>query len=682
MPARGMDTDSSTTVACEHADRCGGCPVIGLPYTDQLGLKRGRVVQALGRYPALDLVYTEPLLAAEPVVSYRTRAKLMVGRGGDVGLYARGGGHQVVDIPRCRVLSPLLSRLAESLRARIRQQEEDGGALGPFDGQRGGTLRAVDLREVREGAHAKPRALLTLVVQRTEDPRIDALREAAEALRRDHSEIAGVAVNFHVGDTPQVLGPQTVHLAGVDAAADAMGASVHLATFGSFVQAHRAQARRVHDILLAGLGLEGEESADRPRRVLDLYGGSGAIALALAKAGAEVTLVEAFGPAAELAARAAEQQHLSVRAIHADTASALRGLRRDGQSFDAIVVNPPRRGTSPAARELMARLEATTIAYVSCDPETLARDLDHLSRMGYRAARLQPLDMIPLTDEVETVALLHRAPPPRPHVAFEDETVLLVAKSPHEPTSPQGDEASSLTARVRQIPGAEEAVPVHGLDPGASGLVLYARRPDFVAPWRGALAAESSRRIYLAAVRGVTASKGTVSRDLREDGRVHSARTRYRRLAVIGGHCVLRVVPDQDRTHQIRRHLAAVGHPVLGDDRYGHGPTNRYFDEKHGLDRTFVHCVRMEVEHPLTGERMVVESPLPGDLRLVLERTSGPGTLRFLDHKHALGTGGVSSVPPEPDSGHARGSALDVDGAPVTVRPEIVGDDDAGPREA
>jgi hypothetical protein len=72
----------------------------------------------------------------------------------------------------------------------------------------------------------------------------------------------------------------------------------------------------------------------------------------------------------------------------------------------------------------------------------------------------------------------------------------------------------------------------------------------------------------------------------------------------------------------------------------------------------------------------VVEAPLPGDLRAVLERTSGPGTLRFLDHKNALGTSGVSSLPPPPDSLHERGSVLDVDSRSPTIRPPITTDDD------
>ena len=219
---------------------------------------------------------------------------------------------------------------------------------------------------------------------------------------------------------------------------------------------------------------------------------------------------------------------------------------------------------------------------------------------------------------------------------------------------------------------------MHRIDVGTSGLVMLARRAELVAKWAAALAGSSARKIYVAATRGVTPSKGAITRELREEGKLFPARTRYRRLAVASGHSVLRVIPEQGRTHQIRRHLAAIGHPVLGDDRYGHGPTNRFFEEKNGLDRAFLHCVRIEIDHPTLGTHLIVEAPLPGDLRAVLERTSGPGTLRFLDHKNALGTssGGLSSLPPPPDSYHERGSALSMDASAVTLRPEMTSDDD------
>lgn len=499
-------------------------------------------------------------------------------------------------------------------------------------------------------------------------------------LMQAQPEVAGVAVNFHEGDAPQILGSETLPLAGVSAAPDRLGSSVHLATFGSFVQAHRGQAARVHSMLAEALGITGREP--RRPRVLDLYGGSGAMALGLAAAGARVRTVESFAPAVAQARAAAASQKLDVEAECDDVTAALRSAVERRERFDALVVNPPRRGVSPQAREWMARLEPQIIAYVSCDPETLARDLDHLSRLGYAATALKPLDMIPLTDEVETVAVLRRAGVPAPRIVYEDAEILVVEKGPHEPTTPQGEYAGSLLARVRRLSGAESAVALQRLDVGTSGLVTFARRPERVARWEAVLSADTARKIYVVAARGVAPNKGAITRDLREDGKPHPARTRYRRLAVASGHSVLRVVPEQGRLHQIRRHLAAIGHPVIGDDRYGHPMTNRYFEEKNGLDRTFLHCVRLEIDHPDTGQRLRIESPLPGDLRAVLERTSGPATLRFLDHKNALGGSGTSHLPPGPDEVvHERGSALDVESSP-RLRPELTGDDDGDPRDS
>src|SRR6185436_13798173 len=178
--------------------------------------------------------------------------------------------------------------------------------------------------------------------------------------------------------------------------------------------------------------------------------------------------------------------------------------------------NPPRRGVHPAAREQIARLGAERIVYVSCDPETLARDLDHMTRLGYAVVELHPVDMIRLTDEVETVAFLRRCATPLPRIHFEDDDILVVDKSPHEPTTPQDEYESSLLDRVRKI--APDATPVHGLDVVTSGLVLFAKSRDRVAPWQTALALDSTRKIYLAAARGITQAKGAIVRELNEDG--------------------------------------------------------------------------------------------------------------------------------------------------------------------
>ncbi len=615
-------------VACEHADRCGGCPLLELSYDEQLVRKRARVADAIARYPTLASASPGPVAAADPIVGYRTRAKLIVAPGGAIGLYARGGGHHVVDIPGCRVVTPALAAVAAALRERVAVAEAEGGALAPFDPSGAGALRAVDLREVRdgEGTHV----LVTFVL---EGPRVEsdraALQRAARELMAAVPSVIGVAANFHVGDGPQILGEETVRLAGVEHAADRVGSSVHFATYGSFVQAHRGQAERIHSLLADAVGVGAERSPDARQgapRVLDLYAGSGSIGLALAAAGASVVLVESFAPASEQAAAAARAQRLDVETVCGDAATALRTRAEHGERFDAVVVNPPRRGTSPRAREALAHLDPSTVAYVSCDPDTLARDLAHLDRLGYQVQSLHPLDMIPLTDEVETVAVLRRGAIPPPPVVYEDESVLVVDKGAYEPTLPQGEYRGSLVARVRSLPRAGGATPVHTADVGTSGLVVFAREAEHAAKWQRAIAA--ARAIHIAAVRGITPVKGKI---VRGDGKRADPLTRYRRLAKPSGHSLLRVVVEPSdvwRAPPIRVHLASIGHPVLGDERNGHAPTNRYFAEKCGLDRAFLHCARLEIVHPDSGAPLALEAPLPGDLVAVLDRIGGDEAVR------------------------------------------------------
>jgi 23S rRNA (uracil1939-C5)-methyltransferase len=122
--------------------------------------------------------------------------------------------------------------------------------------------------------------------------------------------------------------------------------------------------------------------------------------------------------------------------------------------------------------------------------------------------------------------------------------------------------------------------------------------------------------------RGRLRAKGTISRVLvdRKTGHTQPATTRYRKVHDVGGHSLAEVQPLTARPHQIRRHLAAIGHPVVGDGRYGDRRTNRHFEERMALLRPFVHVVRLGFPHPRTGRYITLEAPLPGDLELCLAR--------------------------------------------------------------
>ncbi len=610
-----LGVSAADRIECPHASRCPGCPLIELSLSAQLEAKAGRVARALAVFPLLRDLRPEPVSPADAVVAYRTRAKLVVAPGPRVGLYARGAEHEVLDLPGCRVLAPALAEAAAVLRGLLAEPPPEADPVLRAEGEGGGRLRAVDLREVRDAGRAG--LLVTLVVRTPPTPSQAALAAAAERLAKALPTLLGVAVSLHDGRSPQLLGTAPRAILGPEHHRDALrpGSVFTLVSHGAFAQAHRAQAAAIQEEALRALG------DPRDRRLLEVYSGSGALGLALAAAGARVLMVESFVPAAEAAERAAKEQGLARVEVRAAAAErCLPQLLAGGARFDAAIANPPRRGIPPRAREALAGLCADSIAYVSCEPETLARDLAHFAQLGWSPARLVPFDLMPLTAEVECVAVLRRAVPPLPVVLHEDELLLAVEKPPFLPSVPHPEGPASLLARVREIAGTERAVALHRLDAGTSGVCLFARRAEGAAALQRALADPRSAKRYVALVRGVARPRGRIARALHEGGRSLPAATRYRRLAVAGGHALLEVFPESGRTHQIRQHLAAIGEPVLGDERYGHAPSNRHFFERHFLDRPFLHCASMELRHPGTGRWLRIEAPLAPDLAAVLVR--------------------------------------------------------------
>jgi 23S rRNA (uracil1939-C5)-methyltransferase len=594
-------------IECPHADRCAGCPAIDEPYDVQLAAKATRLAASLARFPALHAIERAPVCSADAVVGYRTRAKLVV-EGPRVGLYAREGDHVVVDIPGCRVLPEVLARATEALRRTLAE-----------DSRLARVLLAIDLREAHD-VRGRASVLLTLVI---DERARDELPPGLEArLRERIPELAVVAIGTRPRRSPTLLGRTPRVVAGpeeIDDVIDVGGRKVATpAVPGGFTQAHREQAARlrahiVESLSDAGIPLDGA-------RVVDAYAGAGALGLGLAGAGARVLLVESFAPAMERAKAAAERQGLAVSVAIGDAAEVLSSLARRGRSADVVVLNPPRRGVAPEVRRAAAALGPRRLVYVSCEPDTLARDLDHLARLGYVARRVEPFDMIPLSREVESLAVLEPAALPPPRVLHREDDLVVLDKPPHTPTTPHPEQPRSLLDDARTLPGFEDATAVHRLDEGTSGVALIARTPSDVEAWAQALA--SGQKTYLALVRGVARPKGTITRSLRIDGEDVEARTRYKRLAIVGGHSLLRVQPETGRTHQIRRHLAGLDHPVLGDTRYGHAPSNRHFEEQLTLDRTFLHAWKIELTTP-RGAAITLTAPLPGDLRAVLDRLGG-----------------------------------------------------------
>ncbi|HKO51201.1 MAG TPA: pseudouridine synthase [Polyangiaceae bacterium] len=584
----------SEILDCPHGARCGGCAFLGVPYSEQLTRKHSFVQRGIARYPQLAELRLDPVAGALPTEAYRARAKLVFGKDGALGLFERDS-HTVVDIPGCRVLAPVLARVVAAARGVLAHAQP--------------ALDGLDVRLVDDGA------LVTLIAP--QGTPIPELQRLAQALRAEASDVRSVAASFREAGAATVLGTGHVLLSGEEVAPHHLqhAGPYHLAAHGAFTQAHLAQANAAHERIQQALKQLGAT------RVLELYAGSGALSLRLAAAGFRVTAVEAFGPALAHVERAAREQKLTLQAVNGQAERALRELGARAERFQALIVNPPRRGLSPEVRRGASALEPSAILYMSCDPATLARDLAHLRELGYTARELWPFDMIPHSTAVESLVVLQRDTLPAPKVLYEHQHWLAVLKSGYEPVSPEAGFPCSLLDRVRLLPGASDAValPAQRLDQDSSGVCLFARTEAALPALE--LAFRNGSQSFVALCRGVTHKRGRIRRPVREGGRVASASTRYLRDGVRGGHSLLTVWPENSSPSQLRQLLLGVGHPVLGDARSGDLGSNSYFEHRHGLDRSFLHCSAVTLVE--AGNPITCEAPLPGELAATLASLAG-----------------------------------------------------------
>jgi 23S rRNA pseudouridine1911/1915/1917 synthase len=222
-------------------------------------------------------------------------------------------------------------------------------------------------------------------------------------------------------------------------------------------------------------------------------------------------------------------------------------------------------------------------------------------------------------------------------VAFQDEHVIVVDKAPGIVVHPARGHREDTLAQMLAPLVAEEGTGdperrgiVHRLDRDTSGLLVVARTHAALTALQAALARRQIEREYLALVEGrPPARSGTIEAPIGRDPRVRTrmavggagqreARTHFTLERTLAETSLLRLRLETGRTHQIRVHLQAIGYPVCGDPEYGTAGLL-------GLERQFLHATRLAFEHPLSGERVEVSSPLPADLQAALERAGTAG---------------------------------------------------------
>jgi 23S rRNA pseudouridine1911/1915/1917 synthase len=214
-------------------------------------------------------------------------------------------------------------------------------------------------------------------------------------------------------------------------------------------------------------------------------------------------------------------------------------------------------------------------------------------------------------------------------IAFQDEHLIVVDKGPglvvHPARGHREDTLSQMLAPLLAGGEPERAGIVHRLDRDTTGLLVVSRSEEAHRRLQAALAERKIEREYLALVEGrPPARTGTIEAPIGRDPRVRTrmavdgagareARTHFTLERALADTSLLRLRLDTGRTHQIRVHLQAIGHPVVGDPEYGTAG-------RLGLERQFLHATRLAFAHPITGEPVEVDSPLPADLQEALVR--------------------------------------------------------------
>ncbi|MDD2365192.1 MAG: 23S rRNA (uracil(1939)-C(5))-methyltransferase RlmD [Desulfuromonadaceae bacterium] len=384
----------SSNSPCRESAECFGCPLISMKYSEQKNWKRGMILSEIAKYPALSGVTVNPLLSPDNLIHYRTTAKLVVaGKFSEpfIGIYRRSS-HDVYDLEQCPIHHPLIDKVVNAVRKGIKK-----GKVQVYNPQsRMGLLRYL---VVRVSTYEK-KAMVVFVTSKRSFNEIHHLGRYVQDLV---PEVEIVVQNVNPSEGNVIMGQKDFFLTKKLYLTERIGDVSFRISPRSFFQINNSGANLIYSKVREWAGLTGVET------VLDLYCGIGGISLFLAGLAGDVFGVEVVEEAVADAAMNARINGIKNCQFEAgDVADMLDVMTRDKLQVDVAVLNPPRKGCDQTVLERLAALEPKTILYVSCSPQSLARDLDILKQLGYNCSEIQPVDMFPQTVHVENVARLLR----------------------------------------------------------------------------------------------------------------------------------------------------------------------------------------------------------------------------------------------------------------------------------
>lgn len=372
---------------CPVSKKCGGCQMIDIPYEKQLQTKQ-KDVEALLK----GICKVNKISGMEDPFHYRNKVHAAFGyRKGEAisGVY-KEGTHEIVPVELCMLEDKKADEIIGTIRSmlksfKIRTYDEDTGY---------GLLRHVLVKR----GFATGEVMVVLV---TTSPVFPSRNNFVKALREKHPEITTIIQNLNDRGTSMVLGEKEKVLYGKGYIEDILCGYRFRISSKSFYQINPVQTEKLYAKAIEAAGLTGKE------RVIDAYCGIGTIGIVASGKAREVIGVELNKDAVRDAVENAKRNDVkNIQFYNNDAGRFMVNMAAAGEHVDVVMMDPPRSGSTEEFIQSVAIMKPDRVVYVSCNPETLARDLKVFEKKGYKAVEVWPFDLFPHTGHVETVCLL------------------------------------------------------------------------------------------------------------------------------------------------------------------------------------------------------------------------------------------------------------------------------------